>query len=108
MDALKILGKAYGNAVLLKTRAYKWYKAFKEHQEIIEDILNSGRPSNSRTDSNVEKMKIILPENRHISLKELSGDLIIFHKSVRLFLVDLLGMRCVVQKLNFLQKQYHE
>ena len=37
-DSLKMLEKACGESVLSKTRAYEWYKAFKEGQEIVEDM----------------------------------------------------------------------
>lgn len=112
-DSLKMLEKAYGESVLSKTRAYEWYKAFKEGREIVEDMPRSGRPSTSSTDENIEKVKEIVLDNRHSSLREIARDLNISHESVRSILVDILGMRRVAarlvpKELNFLQKQYRE
>lgn len=44
-----MLEKAYSDSVLSKTRAYEWYKAFREGREIVEDMPRSGQPSNSKT-----------------------------------------------------------
>ena len=105
--------KAYGESVLSKTWAYDWYKAFKEGQEIVEDMCCSGRPSTSSADENIERVKEIVLDNRHSRLREVARDLNIPYKSVRSILMDILGMehvaaRLVPTELNFLQKQYRE
>lgn len=55
VDALKILGKAYGDAVLSKTQIYEWYKTFKEDREIIEDLDYSERILTSKTSQTSKK-----------------------------------------------------
>ena len=81
-----MLEKAYGESVLSKTRAYKWYKAFIKGLEIVEDMFRSGRPSTSSTDENIEKVKEIVLDNRHSSLREIARNLKISHESARLIL----------------------
>lgn len=34
-DALKMLQKAFGDNALSKTRAYQWYRAFKDGREVV-------------------------------------------------------------------------
>lgn len=110
-DSLRMLEKAYGDSVLSKTQVYEWYKAFKDGREIVEDLPRSGRPSTSSTNDNVEKIKEIVLENRHASVREIARDLNISRETARLILVNQLGMqrvaaRLVPLELNFLQKQY--
>lgn len=46
-EALKMLEKAFGECVISRTRAFEWYKAFKEGREAVNDLPRSGRPSTS-------------------------------------------------------------
>ncbi|KYQ53448.1 hypothetical protein ALC60_07423 [Trachymyrmex zeteki] len=48
-DALKMLQKAFGDNALSKTRAYQWYRAFKDGCEVVEDLPRSGRPEEGQT-----------------------------------------------------------
>lgn len=112
-NSLKMLEKCYGQSVLSKTRTYEWYRAFKEGREIVEDKPRSGRPTSSSTDENINKVKEIVLDNRHFSLREIARDLDISHESVRSILLDNLGMRRVAARLvpkemHFLQQQYRK
>ncbi|XP_012231261.1 protein GVQW3-like [Linepithema humile] len=108
-----MLEKAYSESVLSKTRAYEWYKTFKEGREVIEDLPRSGRPSTSSTDENIDKVEEMVMENRHSNLREMAQDLDMSHESVHIILVDVLGMRRVAarlvpKELNFLQKEHRK
>ena len=56
-ESLKRLQKAYGESTLSKTRAYKWYSAFKSARDVVEDFPSSGWPSMSSTEVNITKVK---------------------------------------------------
>ena len=116
--SLKILQKAYDESTLSKTRAYEWYSAFKSGRDEVEDLPRSGRPSMSSTQVNTAKVKEMVTENRHLSLREIAAELAVSHESIRTILNDCLSMkrvaaRLVPKDLNFLQKlnrvnqQYH-
>nr|APL98288.1 putative DD34D transposase [Bactrocera tryoni] len=112
-ESLRMLEKAYGDSVLSKTQAYEWYKAFKDGREIVEDMPRSGRPSTSSTDENIKKVKDMVLENRQASVREMARELDISRESVRMILVDILGMKRVLArlvpiKLNFFQKEYRK
>ncbi|XP_014487766.1 PREDICTED: uncharacterized protein LOC106751397 [Dinoponera quadriceps] len=75
------------------------------------DLFCFSRSSTSSTDGNVDKVKEMVMENRHSSLKEMTQDLDISHESVRIILVDVLdtrrvAVRFVPKELNFLQKEH--
>ena len=69
-ESLKMLQKVYGESVLSKIRAYEWYTAFKGGSEVVENFSRSGEPSTCSTDKNIYKVKGMVMENRHSSLRE--------------------------------------
>jgi len=108
-ESLKMLQKAYGESTLSKTRAYEWYSALKSDRDVVKDLPRSGRPSTSSTEVNIDKVKEMVIENRHFSLREIAAELTVSHESIRTILRDCLGMervaaRLVPKDLNFLQK----
>lgn len=66
---------------------------------MVEDLAHSSRPSTSSTDENIDKVKELVLENHHSSLREMTQDLDMSHKSVRTILVDILGIRRVATRL---------
>ncbi|KAJ8955173.1 hypothetical protein NQ318_009067 [Aromia moschata] len=51
------LQHAYGDSVFPKAQVFRWFKAFSDGRESIDDELRSGRPSSSRTDENVDRIR---------------------------------------------------
>lgn len=106
---LEMLKKTFGDSTMSKTQVYDWYKSFKEGREEVNDLPRSGRPSTSSTEENVDKIKQMVLENRHYSLREIALEMNMSHETARHILVDVLGMRKVAARLvpkdlNFLQK----
>lgn len=106
---LEMLKKTFGDSTMSKTQVYDWYKSFKEGREEVNDLPRSGRPSTSSTEENVDKIKEMVLENRHYSLREIAQEMNMSHETARHILVDVLGMRKVAARLvpkdlNFLQK----
>ena len=59
-ETSQLLRTAYGDAVLSSVQVLRWHKAFKDGRESAEDEQCAGRPSNSRTGSNVAHVKAVL------------------------------------------------
>ena len=76
-----MLLKACGESTLSKTRAYEWYSAFKSGRDVVEDLPRSGRPSTSLAEVNIAKVKEMVTENRHLSLREIAAELSVSHES---------------------------
>ncbi|XP_060806375.1 uncharacterized protein LOC132903073 [Amyelois transitella] len=75
----------------------------------MEDLPRSGRPSTSATEVNIAKVKEIVTENPHSTLREIATELSVSHESIRTILTNNLGMkhvaaRLVPKDLNFFQK----
>ena len=83
------------NRLYQKTRAYEWYSAFKSGRDAVEDFPRSDRPSTSLTEVTIAKMKQMVTEYRHLSLREIAAELSVSHESIPTILNDCLGMKCV-------------
>ncbi|CAK9833043.1 Mariner Mos1 transposase [Anthophora retusa] len=108
-----MLQKAHGKLCLLKTQTYKWYKAFKEGREKVQDLPRAGRPSTVSTDENIEKIKKMIIDNRRLSVREVAHEVEMSHMSVHNILTEVLGIRRVAarlvpKELNFLQKEHRK
>jgi len=105
-----MLGNCFGNDTLKKTAVYEWHERFKNGRESVEDDERSGRPSTSKTDENINKVREMLINNRKLTIRELAEDLNIAYGSIQDIIVNGLGLRRIAAKLvpkelNFMQKR---
>ena len=94
-----MLQKAYGESTLSETRAYEWYSAFKSDRDVVEDLSPSGQPPTSSTEINIAKVKEMVTENRHLSLREIAAEHSVSHESIRITLNDCFGMKRIAARL---------
>jgi len=93
---------------LKKTAVYEWHERFKS--ESVEDDERSGRPSTSKIDENINKVREMLINNRKLTMREVAEDLNIAYGSIQDIVINGLGLRRVAAKLvpkelNFMQKR---
>lgn len=108
-ETLKMLEKCYGSSALQKTAVYKWFDRFKSGREEVEDDGRVGRPSTSKNEENIQKIKSLITENPKLTIKEITGETQISFGSVQAILHDDLGLKRVAARmvpfnLNLLQK----
>lgn len=63
--------------------AYEWYKDFKSRLILIEDLPRSGRPATSNSDENVKKVKEMMLEIQHTSLRKIVSGLGVGYETTR-------------------------
>ncbi|CAK9816700.1 Protein GVQW3 [Anthophora quadrimaculata] len=73
------LQQAYGDNVLSRAQVFRWFKAFSEGRESIEDEPRSRRPSSSRTDKNVNRMWNLLCSDRRLTVRMIGEELNLTH-----------------------------
>ncbi|GFX02026.1 putative mariner transposase [Trichonephila clavipes] len=61
------LQQAYGNSVLSRAQVFRWFKAFSEGRELIEDEPRSRRPSVSKTAENVVRLRDLVRSDRRLT-----------------------------------------
>ena len=58
-----------------RSQVFKWCKAFSESRESIKYEPRSGRPSTSKTDNNVEKVRALVRSDRRLTEGMIASEL---------------------------------
>jgi hypothetical protein len=93
------LKQAYGEHVLSRSQIFKWHKAFSEGRESIEDEHRSGRPSTSKIDANVERVRALVRSDHRLTVRMIGSELNLNHTTVHQILTQELAMRKVCAKM---------
>ena len=73
-------------------------KCFSEGRETVTNKERSGRPSTSRTEENIAKIRQIVRENRRLTVRSIAEQVNIDRETVRKILTEDLDMRKVCAK----------
>ena len=98
-ETLKLLKKVYGDDVMSRTHLLKWHTRFKEEREKVEDDHQSGRPSTSRTDKNVERVRQKVRSDCHFTVRMIAHELGMNSERVWRIITEDLGMRKICAKM---------
>jgi len=98
-ETLHLLMTAYGDAVLSSTQVLRWHNAFKDGRESVEDEQRTGRPSTSRTESGVVRVKAVLDRDRRLSVRLIAEELGLPKTDVHRIFKEDLHMRKICAKL---------
>jgi len=93
IETFNKLKQAYGEHALSRSQVLKWYKAFSEGCESIKDEPHSGRPSTSKTDNNVEKVRALVHSDRQLTVQMIASELNLNHTTVHQVLTQEIAMR---------------
>ena len=61
------LQTAYGEHSISRPQVLRWHKSFLEGREQVEDEPRAGRPSTSKTDDNVERVRSLVRSDRRLT-----------------------------------------
>ncbi|XP_055918322.1 protein GVQW3-like [Eupeodes corollae] len=98
-EILRKLQVVYGGYSMSKTRVFEWAKRFKEERESVEDNPRKGAPVTSRTDANVDLLRMLITSDRRLSIPGLSYELNFNKETVRKMLHENLNMRKICAKM---------
>ncbi|XP_015439553.1 PREDICTED: splicing factor 3A subunit 1-like [Dufourea novaeangliae] len=86
------LSRVYGNNTMSKPRVFDWAKRFREGRESVEDAERSGRPSTTRQDENIARVRDLVRSDKRLTTRMIAEKLNINRESVRLILTENLLM----------------
>ena len=98
-ETLQLLRTAYGDAVLSSVQVLRWHKAFKDGRERVEDEQRAGRPSASRTENNVARVKAVLDRDRRLSVQLTAEEVGLPKTDVHRIITEDLHMRQICARL---------
>ena len=98
-ETFQKLQQAYGESVLSRAQVFRWFKAFSEGREAIEDEPRSGRPSTAKTDENVIRVRDLVRSDRRLMVRMIGEQLGLTHTTVHHILTNNLEMRKICAKM---------
>ena len=98
-ETFNSLQEVYGGATMSRTRIFEWHKRFREGREDVEDDPRSGRPTTSRTNENVERVREKVRSDRRLTVRMIADELNMNSERVWRIIREDLGMRKVFAKL---------
>ena len=102
MNATETCGKlkeAYEEDALSRAQIFRWFKDFSEGRDLVEDEPRTGRPTTSKTDVNVERVKSLVRSDRRLTIRLVAEQLNLNKSIVHDVLKNNLQMRKVSAKL---------
>lgn len=97
-ETYQMLLLAYGDETMSRARVFEWFKRFKEGRTTVESDEREGRPSTSRNEEMIQKIRTAIRSNRRLTIMELSNEFQISFGSVQTILTTDLDMRRVAAK----------
>ena len=97
-ETYQMLLLAYGDETMSRARVFEWFKRFKEGRTTVESDEREGRPSTSRNEEMIQKIRTAIRGNRRLTIMELSNEFQISFGSVQTILTTDLDMRRVATK----------
>ena len=94
----EMLIQVYGEEAVSKKCVYDWFKRFKDGRESVEDEERSGRPSTSRTDDMIVKVREILSRDRRMTLRLMAEELGICKDTVHIIVREDLEKRKICSR----------
>jgi AraC-like DNA-binding protein len=95
-ETMQLLRDAYGDEALSLTRVFEWHRRFVSCRVLVEDDTRSGRPSSSRKEYNVVRIRDMVREDRSVTVRMLADYLNISKSTCHQILREDFGKR----KLN--------
>jgi len=89
------LQRTYGEHSLSRAQVFRWHMSFLEGRKQVEDEPRAGRPSISKTDDNVERVRSVVRSDRRLMLRMISSELNLNRFTVPKILTQNLDMRKV-------------
>ena len=74
METYQLLQQAYGDDAMGRTQVFDWFRRFQEGRTSVESDLRSGRPSTSRNEEIIAKVRTIVRNNRRLAVLEIADD----------------------------------
>lgn len=97
-ETYELLKEVFGDECLSRSNVFIWFQRFKDGRQSVEDDPRSGRPSSSKTDENIVKVRDLVRSDRRLTIREMADELNLSFYAVQSILTENLNMRRVSAK----------
>ncbi|XP_071449362.1 protein GVQW3-like isoform X2 [Hetaerina americana] len=98
-ETLGLIREVFKDESMSQTAVFKWHKLFKDGRESVDDEPRAGRPSTSRTDDNVQRVREVLNSDSRLSVRMIADRIGIDKMTVHTIITENLAMRKICAKL---------
>jgi hypothetical protein len=98
-ETYQLVCEAYGEHNLSRARVFEWHRRFLGGREDVEDDERPGRPVSMKTDENVDKVRTLVRNDCHLSIRMIAEELNVDKETVRQILTENLKMKEVCAKM---------
>jgi len=97
-QSIAVVEDSLWGCCLSSAQVLRWQKAFKDGRESIEDEQREGRPSTSRNENNVARVKAVLDRDRRLSVRLIAEEIGLLETDIHRIIMEDLHMRKVCAK----------
>jgi hypothetical protein len=95
-EMYQLLREVNGEDTLSRAHVFEWHRRFLGEREVVEDDKRPGHPVTMKTDKNVDKVRILVRNDRCLSIRITAEELNVDKETVRQILTENLKMKkCV-------------
>ncbi len=87
-EIMLMLNNMYGEVTVTKLAIYDKIQRFRDGRENVNDDLMCGQHIETRIPSNVKHVKQLLDSDRHLSIRDVTDELLINFETIRLIVKD--------------------
>jgi len=98
-ETFQELQQAYGDSVLSRAQVFGWFKAYLEGRNSIENEPRSGRPSTSKNDENITRVRNLVRSDRRLTVRMIGEQLGLSRTTVHQILTNDLEMKKICTKM---------
>ena len=98
-ETYQLLQQAYSEDAMGRTQVFDWFRRFKECRTSVESDPRSGRPSTSRNEEMIAKVRTVVRNYRRLTVREIADDCGIFVSSCNAILTEDVHMQRVCAKV---------
>jgi hypothetical protein len=94
-----LLREVYGEDTVSQVRVFEWHRRFLRGREDAEDDKRLGRPVTMKTEENVDKVRILVRNDRRLSIRMIAAELNVDKETGRNILTENLKIKKVCAKM---------
>lgn len=97
-ECIDDLISVFGNEAPSRTSVYRWYSEFQRGRDRLTDNPREGRPKTAVTQENIEAVRKMITEDRHVTYREIQASLGISGTPINEILHKELGVRKLISR----------
>lgn len=88
----------FGNEAPSKATIYRWFAEFQRERDSLSDALREGRPKSAVSPENIDAVRELIKEDRHVTYEQIQASLSISGTAIQTILHEELWLRKLISR----------